>query len=108
LSPVKNRWFSPESLSALPTVSNLFSPETFVSGPIDTLSNLHWDIFHDVQLLERCYRRSADAYSQLDVVENKEISSQECLISDHCEWSLLISTVLQKSVRSILTPAVSV
>jgi len=107
LSPVKNRWFSPESLSALPTVSNLFSPETFVSGPIDTLSNLHWDIFHDVQLLERCYRRSADAYSQLDVVENKEISSQECLISDHCEWSLLLSTELQKSVRSIFTPAFS-
>ncbi len=72
LEPVRRRWFpaqgGPDAVGAAatasPEVSRLASAEALAEGENvpggghSGLSAAHWDLFHDVQLTERCLRRS--------------------------------------------------
>ncbi len=120
LTPVKNRWYSVETGQVLPLVANLATPESFVAQQQEQeqLSNVHWDLFHDMQLLERCMRRclpGGSAQAVQKVVQEAPSAQGEqqqqqkqqqfvCLISEHIEWSILLATEMHRLVRQIFTP----
>ena len=77
------------------------------------LSNVHWDLFHDVQLLERCMRRclpGSSAQAAQKVVQEAPGEQQQqqqqsvCLILEHVEWAILLATEMHRLVRQIYTP----
>ena len=60
IAPVRQRWVPGGALS--PEVSHLLSPQGMAAGEAtggtQGLSSAHWELFHDIQLTERCMRRS--------------------------------------------------
>jgi exportin-5 len=115
LAPVKSRWYSVETGAVLPLVANLTTPEAFMAQEQQQqqLSNVHWDLFHDVQLLERCMRRclpGSSAQAAQKVVQEAPGEQQQqqqqsvCLILEHVEWAILLATEMHRLVRQIYTP----
>ena len=115
LTPVKSRWYSVENGAVLPLMANLITPEAFVAQQQEQeqLSNVHWDLFHDVQLLERCMRRCLPGGSAQKVVQEAPGEQQQqqrqqqdsvCLISEHIEWAILLAMEMHRLVRRIFTP----
>jgi len=96
-------------------MANLITPEAFVAQQQEQeqLSNVHWDLFHDVQLLERCMRRCLPGGSAQKVVQEAPGEQQQqqrqqqdsvCLISEHIEWAILLAMEMHRLVRRIFTP----
>lgn len=129
LDPVQKRWLpSPGQLSAdlLPLFSLMqLAKGEGAKGSLG-LSDAHWELFHDVQLTERCLRRSGGDHEsgqgeggtspggsdwRLAVPAgmvrpvDPPPPTSECPASDHLEWTLMLATTLCNAIQRLWTPA---
>ena len=112
IAPVRQRWVPNGALS--PEVSHLLSPQGMAageaSGGTQGLSSAHWELFHDIQLTERCMRRSlGDAESsRLPTGLMKPVDPPppitECPAADHMQWAIHLVSSLLQTVHTYWTP----
>jgi len=113
IAPVRQRWVPNGVLS--PEVAHLLSPPVMAAGEaaggMQGLSSAHWEFFHDIQLTERCLRRSlgdAEA-SRVPAGLIKPVDSPpsivDCPAVDHMEWSITLVSSLLQTIHAYWTPA---
>lgn len=135
LEPVRQRWVPAPGQIA----PDLFPLASFASlakgeanGGSQGLSQLHWDLFHDVQLAERCLRRSGGdhdpndgsgggsppkgsggggggAASSIPAGMVRPVDppppTEECPAADHLDWVVTLSEALCAATHRAWTPA---
>jgi exportin-5 len=128
LEPVRARWVpapgaASGDIAALASLAELAKGETGGSnGGSQGLSAAHWELFHDVQLAERCLRRSGGDHEPSASAEKKSTTAaanipaglvqpvdppppvEECPAADHLEWVLTMCNALCASVHRVWTP----
>jgi exportin-5 len=112
IAPVRQRWVPNGALS--PEVSHLLSPQGMAAGEAaggtQGLSSAHWELFHDIQLTERCMRRSlGDAESaRLPTGLMKPVDPpppiSECPAADHIQWAIRLVSSLLQTIHTYWTP----
>ena len=112
LSSVRNRWVPGGALS--PEVEHLLAIPTMAAGEAaggtQGLSSAHWELFHDVQLTERCLRRSLGDAETAKVPTGlmKPVDPpppvSECPAVDHMEWAVSLVSCLARRIHSYWTP----
>ena len=130
LESVQQRWV-PAPGQVHPNVAALASFAEIAKGENGDgaagLSKRHWELFHDIQLTERCLRRSGGDHDPSDNTNGmasdsnkekiKDIPSgicravelppplEECPASDHLEWALTLSEAICRATHRAWTPA---
>lgn len=112
ISSVRNRWApggTPSQevahLLAIPTMAMGDS-----AGGTQGLSSAHWELFHDIQLTERCLRRSlgdAEASKQpsgLMKPVDPPPDLKDCPAVDHIEWVIPLVSTLLCTIHALWTP----
>ena len=112
LSAVRNRWAPGGVIS--PEVTHLLSVQTMAageaSGGTQGLSSAHWELFHDVQLVDRCLRRSLGEGDVSKVTSGliKPVDPpppiSECPAADHIEWAVVLVQTLSTTIHALWTP----
>lgn len=112
LSAVRNRWAPGGVVS--PEVAHLLSVQTMAageaSGGTQGLSSAHWELFHDVQLVDRCLRRSLGEGDVSKVTSGliKPVDPpppiSECPAADHIEWAVVLVQTLSTTIHALWTP----
>ncbi len=112
LASVRNRWMPGGTTS--PEVAHLLAIPTMAageaSGGTQGLSSAHWELFHDVQLTERCLRRSLGDAETAKVPAGllKPVDPpppiSECPAADHMEWIVSLVTALSQTIHALWTP----
>ena len=78
------------------------------SGGTQGLSSAHWELFHDVQLTERCLRRSLGGRRRRSPGLLKPVDPpppiSECPAADHMEWIVSLVTALLQMIHALWTP----
>ena len=133
LEPVRLRWVpAPGQIAPdlLPLASFASLAEGEAKGGSQGLSQLHWDLFHDVQLTERCLRRSGGDHDPNDTSGggsppkggggggaassvpagmvrpvDPPPPTEECPAADHLEWVVTLSEALCAATHRAWTPA---
>ena len=131
LEPVRLRWVpAPGQVpQSSPSRRSRRSPRGGEGGS-QGLSQLHWDLFHDVQLTERCRRRRGGDHDPHDTAGggspptggggggaassvpagmvrpvDPPPPTEECPAADHLEWVVTLSEALCAATHRAWTPA---
>lgn len=112
LSSVRSRW-APNGAPS-PEVAHLLAIPTMSAGEgaggTQGLSGAHWELFHDIQLTERCLRRSLGdgETAKLPTGFLKPVDPppdvKDCPAADHIEWVVSLISSLLHTIHAFWTP----